>query len=191
MQRGAWRLQRRIANIEENAAEICGFANNIVPGLLQTADYARVVFADGGEISPEEQDRAVAERMARSTVIETGTQTITIIMTEGAFRWHAGSPRIMVDQMKRLSRLAIGDRVRIGVIPWTTPAKTFPLHGFTMYDRRAVVIGTRSATAFITDPHDVATYSRLFDELVALASFGPEADGIIAGIAEDYRSLSR
>ncbi len=189
MQRGVWRLQRRIAGIEENAAEISGFANNIVPGLLQTADYARAVFADGAEISPEEQDRAVAERIARSAILEAGSRTITMIMTEGALRWHAGSPQIMVEQLERLARLAVGERVRVGVIPWTQPAGTFPLHGFSMYDRRAVVIGTRAATAFITDRKDVATYSQLFDELEALAAFGSDAAEIISRIAADYRQL--
>jgi transcriptional regulator with XRE-family HTH domain len=190
LQRGAWRLQRRIANIEADAAEICGFANNIVPGLLQTADYARVVFADGDEISPDEQNRAVAERLARSAIIEAGTQTIRMIMSEGALRWQAGSPQIMVEQLEHLSRLAIAARAQIGIISWTTPARTFPLHGFTMYDRRAVVIGTRSATAFITDPQDVAVYRQLFDELTALASYGAEAAQIIARVTDDYRGLT-
>ena len=173
LQRGAWRLQRRIASIEENAAEISGFAANIVPGLLQTPDYARAVFADGGEISAEDQDRAVAERVARSAVLEAGTRTITMIMTEGALRWHAGSPQIMVEQLEHLARLAVGGRLRVGVIPWTNAVNVFALHGFTMYDRRVVVIGTRAATAFITDRQDVAAYSTLFDEL--------EARGLLRG----------
>lgn len=189
LQRGAWRLQRRIANIEENAAEIASFAANIVPGLLQTADYARAVFADGGDISPQDQERAVAERMARSAVLEAGERHITVIMAEGALRWHAGSPQVMVEQMARLIQLAQLPRLRVGVIPWTQPVDVFALHGFTMYDRRVVVIGTRAATAFITDRQDVADYSRLFDQLAAVAAFGKAAEPIISDIAEGYRKL--
>jgi hypothetical protein len=70
LQRDAWRLQRRIASLEENAAEICGFANDLVPGLLRTADYARAVFADGVDISPAGRERAAAEWVACSAVIE-------------------------------------------------------------------------------------------------------------------------
>ncbi len=189
LQRGAWRLQRRIANIEGNAGEICGFANNIVPGLLQTAEYARAVFSDGGDISDQEVERAVRERVARSAVIEAGQADIVIVMTEGALRWHAGDPEVMVEQLERLARQSREGKVRIGVVPWNKPAKTFPLHGFSMYDRRAVVIGTRSATAFITDPRDVASYSRLFDDLVELASFGEAAAQVIDPIAADYQGL--
>lgn len=189
MQRGAWRLQRRIANIEANAADISGFVNNLVPGLLQTADYARAVFSDGSEISPAEVERAVAARMDRSTVIEAGERSIVLVMTEGAMRWQAGNARIMVEQLEHIERQASERHARIGVIPWTTPVGIFPTHGFSMYDRRAVVIGTRSATAFITDSKDVANYSQLFDELSSLASFGEEAARIIGRIADDYRSL--
>lgn len=51
LRREAWRLRRRTATNEENAAEIRGFGNNIVPGLLQTADYAIAVFAGGADTS--------------------------------------------------------------------------------------------------------------------------------------------
>jgi hypothetical protein len=190
MQRGAWRLQRRIGNIEENAAEICGFSATIVPGLLQTPDYARAVFADGGDLTEQDQNRAVAERVARGAIIEAGERAITLVMAEGALRWHAGGPQIMVEQLERLARLATAGRIEVGVIPWTQPVNVFALHGFTMYDRRVVVVGTRSATAFITDEQDVAAYQTLFDELVAAASFGEAAAAIITEIADGYRRLS-
>jgi transcriptional regulator with XRE-family HTH domain len=190
MRRGAWRLQRRIATIEEHAAQIDGFAATVVPGLLQTADYARAVFADGGELSVDAQDRAVAERVARSAIIEAGQRQITMIMAEGALRWQAGGPQVMVEQLERLARLAVGKRVRLGVIPWTTRVSVFALHGFNMYDRSVVVIGTRSATAFITDDQDVDAYRTLFDELVAAGSFGADAARIISEIADGYRGLA-
>jgi transcriptional regulator with XRE-family HTH domain len=189
LQRGAWRLQRRIASIEDNAADISGFANNIVPGLLQTPAYIRAVFADGGDIPAEDQDKSVAERVARQAILEESRRSITFILTQGVLEWHAGGPQIMVEQLERLARLAVGERVRVGVIPWTQPASNFPNHGFTMYDRRLVVIGTRSATAFITDEQDVAAYRTLFDELAGIAKFGSDAAGIISEFADRYRGL--
>jgi transcriptional regulator with XRE-family HTH domain len=190
LQRGAHRLQRRIATIEENAEEISGFATTVVPGLLQTADYARAVFAGEGELSAEEQDRSVAERVSRSAILEAGHRQIAMIMAEGALRWHAGSPQIMVEQLERLARLATGGRLQVGVIPWTQQVSVFNLHSFTMYDGNVVVVGTRAATAFITDPQDVAAYRTLFDELTAAASFGQAAADSITEIAAGYRRLA-
>lgn len=189
LQRGAWRLQDRIASIEKNAAEISGFANNIVPGLLQTSAYIRAVFADGGDIPADDQDKSVAKRVARQAILEEGHRTITFVLTQGVLEWHAGGPQIMVEQLERLARLAVGERVRIGIIPWTQPASTFPNHGFNMYDLRLVVIGTRSATAFITDEQDVAAYQTMFDELAGIAKFGSDAARIIEEFADRYRGL--
>jgi transcriptional regulator with XRE-family HTH domain len=190
LQRGAWRLQRRIARIEENAAEICGFTTTIVPGLLQTANYARVVFADGGDIEGEALDRAVAERVTRSAILSAAGRDITLIMAEGALRWQAGNPTVMVEQLGHLAKVAAEPGPRVGVIPWTRPARVFALHGFSMYDRRTVIIGTRSRTAFITDDTEVAEYAALWDELAALAVFGTDAVEIISGLAASYDSLT-
>jgi hypothetical protein len=96
----------------------------------------------------------------------------------------------MIGQLERLIQLSRVPRLRVGVIPWTQRVNVFALHGFSMYDRRAVVIGTRAATAFITDPQDVATYSQFFDQLEAVASFGKDAEPIISEIADGYRQLS-
>lgn len=188
LRHGAWRMQREIEAIEENAAEICGFSVTTVPGLLQTEGYAGAVFADGGDIAPEDQQRAVAERLRRGQILEAGKR-ITLVMTEGALRWHAGSPQVMVGQLEQLSAYATGGKLRLGVIPWTKPVGAVAVHSFNMYDRELVIIGTRSATARITDPRDVATYSQLFDQLEGLASYGPEAARIIEEIAAGYRSL--
>ena len=51
--------------------------------------------------------------------------------------------------------------VRIGIVPWGTRAQVFPLHGWDLHDRRAVIYGTADATAVLTEPRDVARYVML------------------------------
>jgi hypothetical protein len=75
-----------------------------------------------------------------------------MITTEGALRWYAGNPQIMVEHLERLILCWRGQSgVRVGVIPWTQPTSMVPLHGFSMYDHKAVVIGTRSPAALIME----------------------------------------
>jgi transcriptional regulator with XRE-family HTH domain len=190
LQRGAWRLQRRIASIEENAAEICAFTASIVPGLLQTPEYARVVFADGGDIAGEELDKAVASRVARGAILDGPGRSLNVIMAEGALRWQAGNAHVMAAQLDHLVKLNQRPQLRIGVVPWTRPAHVFALHGFSVYDHRVVIVGTRTGTSFITDAQDVAEYVRLFSELDAMAVFGSSASRVIREIAAGYRSLA-
>lgn len=188
MARGAWRMQRRIAQVEAASARIRVFHCTIVVGLAQTAAYARAVFSDGGDITGEDLDRCVAERLDRQRILDSGRE-ITLLMTEGALRWQASGPPVMVEQLDLIAEISRRPGVRVGVIPWTTPTAVFPLHGFSMYDSRAVIVGTRVATAFLTDPEDVAEHEKLFGELESLAAWDAAARDHLARIAADFRSL--
>ena len=144
------------------------------------------VFSDGGDISGEDLERSIAARQKRAEVLDSGRQ-FTLIMAEGALRWQAVSPTVMATQLDHLAALA--GRLRIGVIPWTRPTAVFTTHGFSLYDRRTVILGTRTGTSFITDSRDVADYVKLFDSLTGLAVFGDDAQAIMTGLADDYRKL--
>jgi transcriptional regulator with XRE-family HTH domain len=189
MARGAWRMQRRIADVEATSARIRVFHCSIVVGLLQTPAYARAVFSDGGDITGEDLERCVAERLDRQRILDSG-RDITLLMTEGALRWQASGPQVMAEQLDRIADADQRPGVRVGVIPWTTPAGVFPLHGFSVYDSRAVIVGTRVATAFLTDPEDVAEHEKLWGELESLAAWDAAARGHLGRIAADFRALT-
>jgi hypothetical protein len=182
----AHKLQERIGRIEADSAEIGVFQPALIPGLLQTADYMRAVFSDGGELTGEDLERSVAARIGRSQVLESGRR-FTFVVAEGALRWQATSPVVMADQLDQLAELA--GRLPVGVIPWTRPVSVFTTTGFSLYDRRTVILGTRSGTSFITDPRDVAGYVTLFDELAGVAVFGADAQSVMTELAEAYRAL--
>lgn len=182
----AHQLQQRIARIEAGAAEICIFQPALVPGLLQTADYMRAVFSDGGEITGEDLEQSIAARLARAEALASG-KSFTLIMAEGTLRWQAASPAVMAAQLDHLE--ATARRLRVGVIPWTQPATVFVTSGFALYDRRTVSLGTRTGTSFISNPADVAEYVKLFEALESLAAFGDEAAAAFAAMAAEYRAL--
>jgi transcriptional regulator with XRE-family HTH domain len=185
--RGGAKLQARFSRIEKASAEVCVYQPALIPGLLQTAEYMRLVFADGGDITGEELDAAVAERAARADVLDSD-RAFTFIVAEGALRWQAGSPQIMIEQLDHLAEvISARPNVRFGVIPQARPATVFTTHGFSLYDRRTVIVGVRTGTSFITDPRDVAEYSKLFGELEELAVFGEHAVAVIRYVATGYR----
>jgi transcriptional regulator with XRE-family HTH domain len=188
LQHGTWRMQQRVGRIEAAAAEVCVYQPAIIPGLLQTADYARLVFADGDAVTGADLDQAVAARQARASALGSGPE-FTLIMAEGALRWQAGSPQVMADQLAHIADVIGTGGVQIGIITQQRPASVFALHGFSVYDSRIVIIGTRAATAFITDSRDVADYVKLFDDLRALASFGQGAQQVLDRIAGEYRAM--
>lgn len=60
---------------------------------------------------------------------------------------------------------------------------------FDIYDRRAAIVGTWTATVLLTDQRDVNRYLNLFQELQNLATFGDATTEILTRIADDYRAL--
>jgi transcriptional regulator with XRE-family HTH domain len=190
MARGAGRMQLRIGRIEQASAQIRHFHPVVIVGLLQTAEYMRAVFSSGGDMPAGQIDEAVAARLERQAILREPGRRFTFLMTEGALRWQIGDPLLMIDQLKRVFDATRLPGLRVGIIPWTTAVTVAPMHGFDVYDERAAIIGTEIATAFLTNPHDVAALGKLFADLEAVASYDRDARRVLVRVADDYRSLT-
>jgi transcriptional regulator with XRE-family HTH domain len=183
------KFQQRIERIEQASAKIRSFAPTVVPGLLQTETYARALATAGG-LSRAELDLWAAARMARQKLLYSSVHKLTVLTTAGALAWRAGTPQDMADQIERIYEATRLPNVTVGVIPWGTEARAFPLHGWDLYDQRAVIVGTMNATAVLTEPRDVQIYADLSDELEAMAVYDQEARNVLHRIELDYRKLT-
>ena len=187
LNRGGTEFQARLARIEEASEHVRTFGPTVVPGLLQTADYARAIFSSG-TLTPEEIDAGVADRMKRQELLGADGHRFTLLTTAGALSWCAGSAAVMAAQAERLAAPQ-PPNVRVGVIPWGRPASVFPMHTWDMYDKRGVTVGLVSSIALFTSPQDVAAYNEMFEKLEEMAAFGDEARAEFARLAEEYRRL--
>ena len=183
---GGHRMQDRIGRIEQAAARVRSFQPTIVIGLLQTPDYARALLS--GAYAGEDLDDVVAARLRRQRILDTDRE-FHLVLTEGALRWHVGSPEIMAEQAEHIARVAQRPNVQLGVISWTRPAVHPVLHGFQVYDETGVMLGTETATAVHTDPPDVADYIKRFLVYADLADYGDQARAVLERIASEYRAL--
>ncbi len=194
MQRGKnLHFQQRVHEIEQSSALVRSYQPGMILGMLQTAAYAHAVFTAPRPSRPARSDspeELTATRTSRyRQLADDGKRFWTLIQTEGALDWHAGSPEVMAEQLDQLAEAAALPHVRLGIIPARTRSRVFASHGFHLYDSRAVHIGTRTATALSTDRRDVEDYEALFGELEQLAVFGEEAAAIAGRIADEYRNL--
>jgi transcriptional regulator with XRE-family HTH domain len=186
LQRGAHHFQERVRQLDEQSRLVRSFAPTAVLGILQSRAYAQVVFT---QWMPEEQAApSVASRMERHRMLDNPDRRWVLLQTEGALRWNLGGSAVMVEQIERIAAVTKRTNVRLGVIPWQVPTRVLPLHGFHLYDRRAVVVGSRSGTAIMGE-RDVPDYEALFGELEHLAVFDGEAQTLLDRILDDYRSL--
>ena len=81
--------------------------------------------------------------MSRQAILDTDRRFI-LLHTEGALRWHVGSPAIMGAQLDHLAELTGRPHVELGIIPWDRPLTMHARYAFHLYDTRTVIVGTES-----------------------------------------------
>jgi transcriptional regulator with XRE-family HTH domain len=107
--------------LEEAAAELRWYEAELVPGLFQTAAYARTLIgADNPGVDDEEIERRVAVRMARQALLsrKTAAPTVSVVLNEAIIRRPVGGQAVMVEQLNRLIELTDLPNVTIRVVPF-------------------------------------------------------------------------
>ncbi len=157
------------------------FEPAVVPGLLQTAEYARARFAQGvtDHRVPNDVNDAVAKRMQRQEILYRTDKAFHFVITEGTLRNRVCSVDILLGQLDRLVSLTSLRNVRLGVIGYETQYVVDPRHGFMMYNADLVRVETYSAELNLRQPHELELYASTFEKLAKVASYGAAARAII------------
>jgi hypothetical protein len=101
---------------EERACEVAMWSATVVPGLLQTPEYAAAVIDD---IDPEEKRRRVDIRMRRQKIFcRPNPAKVSVILGQAALCQRVGGEPVMREQMRRLLEVGALPNVSIRVIPF-------------------------------------------------------------------------
>jgi hypothetical protein len=124
-QKGWWQSSalpkpyQTMVGLEQAATMMREFALALVPGLLQTSDYARALMTTNEPTTPiEVQENRIAARMIRQHVL-TGTDPLIYeaILSEAVLHYPVGSNRVMRGQLERLLELAGAPNITVQVVP--------------------------------------------------------------------------
>ncbi|MFE7118555.1 helix-turn-helix transcriptional regulator [Streptomyces sp. NPDC057654] len=109
-----------LAEIEHHAVELRTAQTSLLPGLLQTADHARVIFGQGvPTLTPQEVEHRVAHRMKRQGVLHRRTpMPYTAIVHEAALRMRFGGLETTRAQLGHLVEMSERENVRLLAIPF-------------------------------------------------------------------------
>lgn len=173
--------QLTLSQQDEKTKLFRGFENTVVPGLLQTAEYARARFAQAVLVHkvPNDINEAVKQRMQRQEMLYRLDKRFHIVITESVLRYRLMSIDIILGQLDRLLAIASMRNIKLGVIPFQTQYVTDPRHGFWLLDDELVRVETYSAELNLRQPQEIELYTRIFEQHAAIASYGPTARGII------------
>jgi hypothetical protein len=188
---GAAGDQASIGIREVAATWIAGFQLAMMPGLVQTAAYAREVLSQPcGPIAhgttEDEIEGMVSARIKRQEVLYQPGRQIHLLLGEAALRTKVGTLATLIGQLDRLVAVAGLDTVELGIVPFTAVMPIHPLGGFTIHDD-VVFIESLAGEQTVDDPGEVAIYVKAFDLLRDAALTGPDAVALIQRVAAQLR----
>jgi len=169
---------------EGQAESIANYEGLIIPGLLQTEDYARAALQAGlPAATAEEIDRLVQVRMARQAVLtRTPPVQLWAIVDEAALHRPVGGERVMSAQLDRLAKAAELPHITLQVIPYHVGGHpgmggSFAVLRFGQPSEVDVVyVESQAAALFLESPTDIRRFTRIFEHLRALSL--PPADSV-------------
>ncbi|GAB3843292.1 helix-turn-helix domain-containing protein [Dactylosporangium cerinum] len=179
--------QAEIAELNAKTRLFRAFESTFIPGLLQTAEYARARFAQSIHVFnvPNDVDEAVNARVRRQEILYRSDKQFHFVLTEAALRYRLCAPDVMLGQFDRLVSVSALPNVRLGIIGFETPYVVAPAHGFWLLDDDRVMVETFSAELNLAQPQEIALYRMIFDQLAGVASYGRAARAIITRAVDD------
>lgn len=178
---GLRRLQESAVPLFERTRHFRVYCSNVVPGLIQTDDYARALLTAITEFRqiPNDVAEAVEARMARSHVIREGDHRFALIIEEDVLYYGYGDAHVMAGQLGYLLAVMAFPSVSLGIIPRTAARRMWPIETFMVFDDERAAIELLSADVTVTAPTEVKLYVRAFAELAGMAVYGTKARALI------------
>ncbi|MEU2336495.1 helix-turn-helix transcriptional regulator [Streptomyces sp. NPDC006654] len=183
---------RDFISLESQAAAMRTLETSVVPGLLQTAEYARAVTrvaADG--LDDQALDALVEVRLARQDVLRGDPPLkLSAVLDEAVLRREVGGPGVMARQLERLTEAARLPQVRLQVLPFAAGAHVGITGPFVIFsfpstsDLDVVVLDQLTSSLYLERKEDLQAYAEAFNTLQIHALSPEDSLDYIAGIGD-------
>ena len=184
---------REFVEREREAASIREFSALAIPGLLQTADYARALFRAGRPAdSDEEIESRVTARLERHRIFDRAKPPMFwVVVDEGVLRRPVGGVAVFRAQLAHLAEVAQHPGVMLQIMPFSAGAHAGLLGEFTLLGlgggRDIGYTESVESARLIEQADEVAAFNLAFDMIRAVA-LSPEASlDFIARVEGDVR----
>jgi transcriptional regulator with XRE-family HTH domain len=157
--------------LEASASRIYSYDGEVVPGELQTDQYARAVFTAEKPGDPQSVGRQVGLRLERQKTLFARTpppQLITVL-GEGAMIRPVGGPAVLAAQIEHLRHISRQHQIDIRVLPWSVGAHAAMAGAFRVLesadpeDPDVVYLESHVGALYLEEPTEVEEYRRIFN----------------------------
>ncbi|CDR07291.1 helix-turn-helix domain-containing protein [Streptomyces iranensis] len=176
------------------------YANNVVPGLLQTRGYATAIHRATELRTPNEQvERMVDARMQRQSILDRQVPLhLWVILDEAVLRRIVGDEAVMAEQMDHLYEMAQRPNVDIQLLPFTAGAHAAGSGHFVILGRddarnplnsmAVVYIEMRRRGLYLDDVDAVSSYKLSFDYLRSQAADSTASLRLLGAVRQEFSS---
>lgn len=161
---------------EAEAVELRNFEPTLMPGLLQTEDYARAISSVGRETDEEGIEQRVQARLTRQEVLTRTPKPLRLhaILSEATLLFEVGGPEVLRAQLDHLARLASRPNITVQVLRFAAGATLADRGGFAVltFARGEPTLGyceTVAGELFLESPREIDRLTTVFDHLRTLA----------------------
>ncbi|MFH9413937.1 helix-turn-helix domain-containing protein [Streptomyces rochei] len=165
----------------DRSRTIHAWEESVIPGMLQTADYARAIFQRYADLygTKRDTDEAVRSRMERQAWLYRGGRVFRALVWEAALHALVCPPSVLVAQLDRLAGTIGMDTVELGVIPLGASLRIPAANGFWVLDEQLVIAEDWHAELWLDDAETVASYLRVWATLRESAVYGADAQNVL------------
>lgn len=180
-------------SLESDAAALRSFELILIPGLLQTEDYAHALYeAVPTPRSRKDIDQLVAVRIARQKILASPKPLhLWAILDESALHRRVGGRDVMRTQLERLAGATAMENVTVQVLPYSVGAHAGVNCAFTIIefpdwvDLDVVVLEHLTSGLYLEEEEDIRRYNLVFDHLRASALSEPDTAALIKQALKD------
>lgn len=176
--------------LEDGALTLRGFALQLIPGLLQTPDYASAIMR--AALRSEEADARTEVRLRRQALLARQPPlTVNYVIDEGALRRLVGNQDIMAAQLDHLVALGEQPNITVQVLPldagYIFDGKGEPVLLTLPGDLRVVYLEGLRRAELLDDPDDVDEHLDAWRELQCAALPEVESRGFVTHLVKDLQ----
>jgi len=164
--------------LEAEAESISDYALALVPGLLQTPDYARAIVRAGGPALPASivEERVQARVIRQRLLAAAAGPRFVAVLDESVLHRVVGSPSVMVAQLRQILEMSRLPNVTIRIVPYdagtvVSGVNKFIILRFALADIPDIVlIEDLTDHQYVDGADDVAVYNTTFQRLLSLSA---------------------
>jgi transcriptional regulator with XRE-family HTH domain len=187
------RLPKQLVTLidyENKAVTISEFEAIVVPGLLQTGEYARAVISRSINVPPEEVGDRVAARLARQSLFSRERPAaFTFYLHESGLRLPVGGPAVMAEQLRHLQRMSQRSYLSLRVVPIALGAHAAMTGAFRLMEfaefRPVTYLESETTSVFLERAVEIHAYRNILASLADTALTEGQSRELIAALATE------